>query len=540
MAMYSISTRPLIDTLSKVIEGKDMMQAWFADDSSATGTLENIKLWWDTLYENGPAYGYHPKPSKTILILKSSASVEKARQIFQNTGINISCEGERHLGAVIGSKTYLEHYVKDKVEGWVEDVTKLSGLAADDPQAAYTVFTKGLSSRWIFLQRTVEGISEYFEPLETAIRNIFIPRIVGRHISDIERRIIALPLRFGGLGIQNPIETADREYQSSLDVTEQLTNLICTQAQTLVDFDRKEVRGKKNQLKIKKEQLFRIEIDDISKEMDDSMKKYFLAAQEKGASAWLSVLPIKSIGYSLNKEEFVDAINLRYGWKVNGTPSNCACGAKNSIDHALSCNLGGYTSLRHNSVRNVEAKIMREVCKDVQIEPNLLPIENTEFDGKRTNVQQNARLDISARGVWNTFEKTFFDVRITHPTAASNIKKDLGRLYSENERDKKALYNERIIEKEKASFNPLVFTTTGGMAPECEKVNKKLAYMISEKRKESYSSVIKHIRTRLRFALLRSTLAAIRGYRGKTSEDEGNDLSEVDFNLIPEINCYEA
>ena len=104
----------------------------------------------------------------------------------------------------------------------------------------------------------------------------------------------------------------------------------------------------------------------------------------------------------------------------------------------------------------------------------------------------------------------------------------------ENENEKKGLYNERILEREKASFTPLVFTTTGGMSPECEKLNKRLAYLISEKRNDTYGSVIKHIRTRLRFALLRCTLAAIRGYRGRTKEDNSSALSEVDFALIPE------
>ena len=70
MAMYAISVRPLIDKLSMATEGKNMLQVWFADDSSALGSIENIKTWWDTLYEKGPDYGYHPKPSKTILIIK--------------------------------------------------------------------------------------------------------------------------------------------------------------------------------------------------------------------------------------------------------------------------------------------------------------------------------------------------------------------------------------------------------------------------------------------------------------------------------------
>ena len=151
----------------------------------------------------------------------------------------------------------MENYVKEKVDGWVEDVRMLSHFALDDPQAAYTVFTKKLSSRWTFLQRTVEDVSEYFEPLETTLRNHFIPSIVGRQASDIERRILALPLRYVGLEIQNPVQTADHEYQSSIAITEKRTNLIRTQAQTISNFDHKEVKGKKSALREKKEHLFK-------------------------------------------------------------------------------------------------------------------------------------------------------------------------------------------------------------------------------------------------------------------------------------------
>ena len=77
-------------------------------------------------------------------------------------------------------------------------------------------------------------------------------------------------------------------------------------------------------------------------------------------------------------------------------------------------------------------------------------------------------------------------------------------------------------------------------APECQKVNKRLAQLISEKRKEPYPLVMKHIRTRLRFSLLRSTLAAIRGYRGKRSDMNTAELEDIDFNLVPECDGYEV
>ena len=89
-------------------------------------------------------------------------------------------------------------------------------------------------------------------------------------------------------------------------------------------------------------------------------------ACEKGSSIWLTSLPIKRLGFALNQQEFCDAIALRYNFKIKGMATFCACGKDNSVDHALVCMLGGYTIMRHNEVRNMEAELLREVCRDVQ------------------------------------------------------------------------------------------------------------------------------------------------------------------------------
>jgi len=182
---------------------------------------------------------------------------------------------------------------------------------------------------------------------------------------------------------------------------------------------------------------------------------------EKGASSWLSALRIKAFGYALNKQEFMDAICMRYGWKVKGIPTHCACGETNSVDQNLICKLGGYALMRHNSVRDSQAqiKIMGEVCRDVQTEPTPLPIDENDCE-RKVNTADNARLDISVRGLWNSCEKTFFDIRITHPTSQSHSGKSLAETYQKHEKEKHK-YNQRVTDI-KSSSNPLVFTTLEG------------------------------------------------------------------------------
>ena len=213
MAMYALSTKTLIDRLKDASGmGDRFKQVWFADDSTGAGELETIKRWWENLKEEGPAFGYFPKPSKTHLIVKNRADLEKAQELFGDDGVKLTLDGERHIGAVIGSDEFRVEYITKKVEKWMEDVEQLAEIAKEEPQVALSAYNTGLSQRWKFVQRTVRDTESLFEPLEEVIRTKLIPAICGRTVSPIERRMIALPYRFGGLGIQNPTLTANREY----------------------------------------------------------------------------------------------------------------------------------------------------------------------------------------------------------------------------------------------------------------------------------------------------------------------------------------
>ena len=158
-----MTSKPLISDLIK--SSPNIKQVWYADDGTGAGKLEHLKPFWESLCEKGPSYGYFPKASKSVLIVKDSKHVEEAKKIFSGVNIEITCEGQRHLGAAIGTNEFKRQYVSKKVEKWVKDVEKLAMFAQDEPQAALTAFTKGVSCRWQYLQRTVPEISDLFRPL---------------------------------------------------------------------------------------------------------------------------------------------------------------------------------------------------------------------------------------------------------------------------------------------------------------------------------------------------------------------------------------
>ena len=53
---------------------------------------------------------------------------------------------------------------------------------------------------------------------------------------------------------------------------------------------------------------------------------------------------------------------------------------------------------------------MKEVCQDVKVEPELLPLETDNI--RNGNRAEKARLDVSGIGVWGSNERTFLDVRL--------------------------------------------------------------------------------------------------------------------------------
>ena len=192
--------------------------------------------------------------------------------------------------------------------------------------------------------------------------------------------------------------------------------------------------------------------------------------------------------------------------------------------------------MRHNNLRDLNAEMQREVCRDVVVEPDLLPLDREEIQGAQGD---RAAPDISSRGLWSTFERTFFDVMVLHPNAPSYRTSDPGQLYQTMERKKMVKYNNRVLTVERGSFTPLIYTTFGGWGPQSTRYHKRLAEKIARKRNEDYRHVLSHMRTRVRFSLLRSTLVAIRGERGK-KQVAAKPFASIAFNLIPDALGYES
>ena len=228
--------------------------------------------------------------------------------------------------------------------------------------------------------------------------------------------------------------------------------------------------------------------------------------------------PLERHGFALHKGEFCDAIALRNGWPVLRVPEKCVCNAPFSADHAMICRRGGYPTLRHNEVRNLVASALDEVCTDASVEPRLQQLRGDEALPSSTKKEDEARLDVKARGFWNNDgQDAFFDVRVFHPFAPTYQCSSLTLLYRQHQNQKRREYGFRVRQVERGSFTQLVFTANGGAAPEAATFLKRLASQVSDKNNEPYSVVMSFLRCRVSFSLLRSSLLCLRGSRSNRS-----------------------
>lgn len=77
MPTYVLVTIPIINHLS---DTSNVVQVWYTDDATVSGSISSLQNWWDNLTSTGPTFSYHPNATKTWLITKDH-HLAKARDL---------------------------------------------------------------------------------------------------------------------------------------------------------------------------------------------------------------------------------------------------------------------------------------------------------------------------------------------------------------------------------------------------------------------------------------------------------------------------
>ncbi|ROT65943.1 hypothetical protein C7M84_016070 [Penaeus vannamei] len=157
--------------------------------------------------------------------------------------------------------------------------------------------------------------------------------------------------------------------------------------------------------------------------------------------------PYKNQGIRL-KQEFTDALALRYGWPSDGLPQQRSCGFPCDSNLAMNSKTGGFVVIRHGEDRDLTAQLLRE--------------------------EEASNRDVSAKGFWARGQRTLFDVRISNPMASSNKGRELRAAHVRHENEKERENGERIQQVDQESFTPPPSYSQpqgegGGMAPDDNK-----------------------------------------------------------------------
>lgn len=513
MSMYALGLIPLLSSVMSSFDSHQIKQIAFADDLTGMGKLEHLKTWWDLIKKYGHYIGYEVNDQKSMLIVKDEY-FNKAKELFSDSEIFITSDGNRHLGAVIGNHDCSEKYTNDKVNSWVKQLDSLIAVARTQPHAAYSAFMHCLRHRYVFVMRTVPNISVLLKKLDRKIDEFIRVILNDYQFNDSERLLYSLPARYGGLGVIIPSQMADREYERSLTITSHTKECML---QNIAVYDHRAehvVAALKTRIKREKNENYQHQLNEIKEQITDLEKNKALEASlENGSSIWLTAIPLKEHGFALDKQSFWDALRLRYAIPLERLPTTCVCSAPFNVQHALSCPRGGFIINRHNELRNCTAEIVKEVCQEVIVEPLLQPLTGEIFKLRTAITTNEARTDVAARSFWVKGQMAYADVRVFNPLAKCHKNLTLQVAHKKNENEKKRSYNERIIHVDHGSFTPLVFSCFGGMSRECSRFYSHAADLIAEKRKLSKSIVSAWIKTRLNFSLIRSMLLCVRGTR---------------------------
>ena len=197
---------------------------------------------------------------------------------------------------------------------WVDELERLSRMATTQPHAAFAAFTHRLSGRWTYLARTTPHIEDLIKRLEEAIRRVFIPNLTSRNaFNNTERDMLALPPRLGGLGISDPSKKSALHYSTCETISAPLVRLILDQSEEYTpEVKATQTRLRNNARKFHRQYEVRT-ANNLKEHLSIRLQKALTICSEKGASSWLSALPISEHGFALHKGAFRDALCLRYG-----------------------------------------------------------------------------------------------------------------------------------------------------------------------------------------------------------------------------------
>ena len=218
MTLYGIALLPLIEHLR--VAYPDILQQWYADNGAMHGRGSCVAPCFQEVYRAGPMFRYYPKVKKSSTIYPKG-SQPRLKAMFLAADLKVKWrDNSRYMSGHVGLMVMLSSYVEPKVANWVHAVKVLAHIAVKYPQSACAGLTILLQAEWQHLSHTVPGVEGHLQPIEDAILGKFILALMGLVEAKVDndmRALFANSVKQGGLNLRDPVATAPRHRESSLE-----------------------------------------------------------------------------------------------------------------------------------------------------------------------------------------------------------------------------------------------------------------------------------------------------------------------------------
>ena len=530
MFLYGIGLLPLAEKLRA--EHGTVACPFFADDLTLAGKSRDVAGAMKSVIKHGPSLGYFAAAAKSWVICAEWAEAA-ARDAMGAQDLTIQyTRGHRYVGGFVGSDEAEVCWIEPQVKTWVQGVESLAKVALRYPQSAYTGLVWSLQAEWQYFCRVCPRAREFLGPVEAALREKFLPALLGRPgeaITDDARRLYAQGAKQGGLAIRNPVETAPGLHEVSKEATTVLVGAIVGNGDLDLKGHRSAVKQASSEARkerVKGEEAF---LKELAERLGGKAKKRLVRSGK--TSFFLTRMATRLEGTQMSRDEWFDNIAMRYGWRPRELPQQCdGCGANFSVEHALGCKKGGLVTWRHNDVRDEWAWLCGKAlpASSVGTEPLIFYGANIRAGQGRTQgvsgaeaaaatnneLGDEARGDVSVRGFHDRRRTVVFDIRVTNTDAPSYGMKASSKVLEQAEKDKCAKY-ERACQERQRDFVPLVYSVDGLAGKRAAAAEKTLAALLSRKWERPYSDCVNFVRVRMQLAVIRSTTLLLRTERDK-------------------------
>ena len=96
-------------------------------------------MWWENVIKLVPLLGYHPKSSKSWLIVELHL-MDTAHEIFAGTKVNFASDGHKYIGGFIRNDKAKSDYFQTLSDKGIAQLNLLSEIARPEPRAEFAAF----------------------------------------------------------------------------------------------------------------------------------------------------------------------------------------------------------------------------------------------------------------------------------------------------------------------------------------------------------------------------------------------------------------